>query len=56
MEFWTIAAWMVAAHVLGSAVALALVSINRGESSMAPPSDGPLVPFEPGTVPRSPWR
>jgi hypothetical protein len=56
MEFWTIAAWAVPAHVLGSAVALALVSINRGESSAAPPSDEPPVPVELGCVPRSPWR
>ena len=56
MEFWTIAAWAVPVHVLGSAVALALVSVNRGESSAAPPCDDAHAPVEPGIVPNSPWR
>ena len=31
MDWWTIAAWMLPAHLIGSAVAIAIVSINRGE-------------------------
>lgn len=56
MEFWTTAAWAAPPHVLGRAVALALVSVDRGESQAAPPSDDPLVPLELGVVPRSPCR
>lgn len=57
MDPWTIVAWMVVAHVLGSAFALALVSINRGESSRAAPRDEAPEPAEPsGEGPAGPRR
>ncbi len=56
MDPWTIVTWWVVAQVLGSAFALALVSINRGESSRAPPGDEAPEPVELDAVPLSPWR
>ena len=54
MDAWSIVAWLGTAHVLGSALALVLVSVNRGETEAPPPPDDGAEPFEPGIVPLLP--